>query len=130
MLASLSRFVAKSAQHALSFFKLLCKEASFKWTKECEHALIHIKQSLSQTPVLSRSVDGETLFHPRHMFGNDRHINHCLCNCDLERNFLKMLERRFYELAIQLHIAEGIEVTYHVLFLAVHRYNLTLNRIL
>ena len=30
MLASLSRFVAKSAQHALPFFKLLRKEATFE----------------------------------------------------------------------------------------------------
>ena len=34
MLASLSRFVAKSAQHALLFFKLLRKEATFEWTDE------------------------------------------------------------------------------------------------
>ena len=62
MLTSLSRFVAKSAQHALPFFKILCKEAAFKWTKECEKALLHLKQSLSQSSVLSRLEDGETLF--------------------------------------------------------------------
>ena len=30
MLTSLSRFVAKSAQHALPLFTLLCKEAAFE----------------------------------------------------------------------------------------------------
>ena len=62
MLASLSRFIVKSAQHALPFFKLLRKEAAFEWTEECEHALLRLKQSLSQPPVLSRPVDRETLF--------------------------------------------------------------------
>ncbi|MCI56886.1 hypothetical protein A2U01_0078137, partial [Trifolium medium] len=32
MLTSLSRFVAKSAQHTLPLFKLLRKEAAFEWT--------------------------------------------------------------------------------------------------
>jgi hypothetical protein len=36
MLTSLSRFVAKSAQHALPLFRLLRKEAVFEWTEECE----------------------------------------------------------------------------------------------
>ncbi|PNX63546.1 hypothetical protein L195_g061681, partial [Trifolium pratense] len=39
MLTALSRFVAKSAQHALPLFKLLRKESTFEWTKECEDAL-------------------------------------------------------------------------------------------
>ena len=62
MLTSLSPFVAKSAQHAIPFFKLLRKEVTFKWTEECEQALLHLKQSLSQPLVLSRPVDRETLF--------------------------------------------------------------------
>ena len=62
MLTSLSCFVAKSTQHALSFFKLLRNEATFEWTEEYEQAVLHLKQSLSQLPVLSRPVDGETLF--------------------------------------------------------------------
>ena len=62
MLTSLSHFVARSTQHALPFFKLLHKEETFEWTEECEQALCHLKQSLSQPPVLSRPVDGEPLF--------------------------------------------------------------------
>ena len=61
MLISLSRFMAKSAQHVFPFFKLLHKEAAFEWTEECELALLHLKQALSEPPVLSRPDKGETL---------------------------------------------------------------------
>jgi len=62
MLTALSRFVAKSAQHALLFFKLLRKETKFEWTEECEAALIHLKETLSAPPVLSRINQGEVLY--------------------------------------------------------------------
>ncbi|XP_058726454.1 uncharacterized protein LOC131597805 [Vicia villosa] len=62
MLTALSRFVAKSAQHALPFFKLLRKEAAFEWSEECEQALAHLKQVLSEPPVLSRPDDNEPLY--------------------------------------------------------------------
>ncbi|XP_050890966.1 uncharacterized protein LOC127096442 [Lathyrus oleraceus] len=62
VLASLSRFIAKSAQHALPFFRLLRKEATFDWTDECEQALLHLKKVLSQPPVLSRPSEKETLY--------------------------------------------------------------------
>ncbi|CAJ2656849.1 unnamed protein product [Trifolium pratense] len=62
MLTSLSRFVSKSAQHALPFFKLLKKEAVFEWTDECEQALQHLKKALSEPPVLSRPNDEEVLY--------------------------------------------------------------------
>ncbi|MCI04828.1 hypothetical protein A2U01_0025876 [Trifolium medium] len=53
MQTSLSRFVAKSAQHALPLFKLLRKEAMFERIEECEQALQHLKKALSEPPVLS-----------------------------------------------------------------------------
>jgi len=62
MPTSLSRFVAKAAQHALPFFKLLQKETKFEWTNECENALKHLKQTLSAPPVLSRPEQGEVLY--------------------------------------------------------------------
>jgi hypothetical protein len=61
MLTSLSRFVAKSAQHALPLFKLLRKESAFEWTEECEIALQHLKRALFEPPVLTRPEQGETL---------------------------------------------------------------------
>jgi hypothetical protein len=62
MLTSLSRFVAKYAQHAIPLFKLLRKESAFEWTEECEQALQHLKKTLSEPPVLSRPDDGEVLY--------------------------------------------------------------------
>ncbi|GAU12961.1 hypothetical protein TSUD_191520 [Trifolium subterraneum] len=62
MLTSMARFVAKSAQHALSLFKLLRKETTFEWTEECEGALQHLKRALSEPPVLTRPVEGEKLY--------------------------------------------------------------------
>ncbi|MCH82250.1 hypothetical protein A2U01_0003051 [Trifolium medium] len=62
MLTSLSRFVAKSAQHALPLFKLLRKESLFEWTEECEQALQHLKKALSKPPVLSRPEVEEVLY--------------------------------------------------------------------
>lgn len=47
MLTLFSRFIAKSAQHALPFFKLLRNETKFEWTNECESALAHLKNALS-----------------------------------------------------------------------------------
>jgi len=53
---------AKSAQHALPFFKLLRKETKFEWTEECEAALKHLKETLPAPPVLSRLDQGEVLY--------------------------------------------------------------------
>lgn len=62
MLIALSIFVAKSAQHALSFFKLLRNETKFEWTDVCEASLKHIKETLSAPPVLSRPNQGKVLY--------------------------------------------------------------------
>ena len=62
MLTALSRFVAKSAQHALPFFKLLRKKTKIEWTEECEAALKNFKGTLSQPLVLSRPDQGEVLY--------------------------------------------------------------------
>jgi len=62
MLTALSRFIAKSAQHALPFFKLLRKEMKFEWTDECKNALKHFKETLSAPPVLSRPEQGDVLY--------------------------------------------------------------------
>ncbi|GAU47210.1 hypothetical protein TSUD_403510, partial [Trifolium subterraneum] len=62
MLIALSRFVAKSVQHALPLFKLLRKESAFEWTEECEQTLQHLKKALSEPPVLLRPDVGEVLY--------------------------------------------------------------------
>jgi len=62
MLTALSRFVAKSSQHALPFFKLLRKEIKFEWTEECKATLKHLKETLSTPPILSRTDQDELLY--------------------------------------------------------------------
>ena len=50
--AALSRFISKSAEHALPFFKILKKAGPIKWTPEAEAALQDLKRYLSSTPIL------------------------------------------------------------------------------
>ena len=51
-IAALSRFISKSAEHALPFFKVLKKAGPMKWTLEAEAALQDLKRYLSSTPIL------------------------------------------------------------------------------
>ena len=50
--AAMSRFISKSAEHALPFFKILKKAGPVEWTPEAEAALLDLKKYLSSTPVL------------------------------------------------------------------------------
>src|SRR3954469_6144190 len=50
--AALSRFISKSAERALPFFKILKKAGPMKWTSEAEAALQDLKRYLSSTPIL------------------------------------------------------------------------------
>ena len=48
----MSRFVSKSAERALPFFKILKKAGPMEWTPEAEAALQDLKKYLSSTPIL------------------------------------------------------------------------------
>ena len=50
--AAMSRFISKSAERALPFFKILKKAGPMEWTPEAEAALQDLKRYLSSTPVL------------------------------------------------------------------------------
>ena len=50
--AALGRFISKSAERALPFFKILKKAGPMKWTPEAEAALQDLKRYLSSTPTL------------------------------------------------------------------------------
>lgn len=50
MLTALNRFISRSAQHTLPFFKLLQKETNFELTHECGEAFDKLKTILSQPP--------------------------------------------------------------------------------
>lgn len=61
-LVSLTRFLLRSAENALPFFKLLKKEAQGGWNLEHEFAFKKIKQCLATPPVLSKPKLGKMLF--------------------------------------------------------------------
>ena len=50
--AALSRFISKSTERALPFFKILKKSGPMKWTPEAEAALQDLKRYLSSMPTL------------------------------------------------------------------------------
>ena len=50
--AAMSRFISKSAERALPFFKILKKTGPMEWTPEAEAALQDLEKYLSSTPVL------------------------------------------------------------------------------
>ena len=50
--AAMSRFISKSAERALPFFKILKKVGPMEWTPEAEAALQDLKKYLSFTPIL------------------------------------------------------------------------------
>ena len=50
--AALSRFISKSVERALPFFKILKKTGPVEWTPETEAALQDLKKYLSSAPVL------------------------------------------------------------------------------
>jgi ribonuclease HI len=56
----LNRFISRSTDKCLPFFKILRK--AFEWTDECEEALSNLKTYLTSPPLLSRTVLGEVLY--------------------------------------------------------------------
>ncbi|GJT15516.1 reverse transcriptase domain-containing protein [Tanacetum coccineum] len=63
-LASLNRFLAKSAEKSLSFFKTLkkcTKKSDFHWTAEAEEAFKQMKQLIVKLPMLAAPMEKEEL---------------------------------------------------------------------
>ena len=59
--AALNRFVFKTTDKCLPFFKILKK--AFEWTDECQRAFQDLKTYLVTAPLLSPSVMEEELFY-------------------------------------------------------------------
>ena len=59
-MAVLNRFVSKSMDKCLPFFKTL--KQAFAWTNECEKAFQELKLYLGNPPILSPSKEGENLY--------------------------------------------------------------------
>ncbi|GJR98666.1 reverse transcriptase domain-containing protein [Tanacetum coccineum] len=63
-LASLNRFLSKSAEKSLPFFKTLkkcTKKSDFQWTSETEEAFRQIKKLIAELPTLTASRENEEL---------------------------------------------------------------------
>ncbi|XP_064941125.1 uncharacterized protein LOC135594645 [Musa acuminata AAA Group] len=60
-LVALSRFLARSGDRCLPFFKAFKDPKNFQWTSECEEALKQMKQHLASLPRLAFVFPGEKL---------------------------------------------------------------------
>ncbi|GMH09059.1 hypothetical protein Nepgr_010899 [Nepenthes gracilis] len=63
-LTALSRFLSKSAEKYLPFFKVLrgTKANDFQWTEECQTAFQNLKDYLASPPLLTSPLEGDELF--------------------------------------------------------------------
>ncbi|KAK3007035.1 hypothetical protein RJ639_017330 [Escallonia herrerae] len=61
-IAALSRFLSKSAERCLPFFKALKNIKNFEWTDECQTSFDKLKEYLTSPPLLSKPIPGEDLF--------------------------------------------------------------------
>ena len=59
-IAALNRFISRSTDRCLPFFKVLRK--AFEWTDECTPSFVQLKEDLISVPLLSRTVPGEELY--------------------------------------------------------------------
>jgi hypothetical protein len=59
-IAALNRFISRSTDKCLPFFKILRK--AFVWNNECEVAFGHLKEYLTNPPLLSSPEEGEILY--------------------------------------------------------------------
>ncbi|KAL0445029.1 UNVERIFIED_CONTAM: hypothetical protein Slati_2225600 [Sesamum latifolium] len=61
-IAALSRFISKSAEKSLPFFKILRKARTFDWDASCQHAFEELKNYLAGLPLLLKPSPGDTLY--------------------------------------------------------------------
>ncbi|XP_022159204.1 uncharacterized protein LOC111025623 [Momordica charantia] len=61
-IAALNRFVSRSTDKCLSFFKILRKKWQFEWIEECEATFKKLKRYLGVAPLLSKPIVGDELF--------------------------------------------------------------------
>ena len=61
-IAALNRFISRSADKYLPFFKLLRNSTRFVWDDQCEEAFTNLKSYLSSPPLLVSPKIGEKLY--------------------------------------------------------------------
>ncbi|KAL0367034.1 UNVERIFIED_CONTAM: Retrovirus-related Pol polyprotein from transposon [Sesamum radiatum] len=59
-IAALSRFISKSVEKSLPFFKMLRKAKTFEWGTPCQHAFEELKAYLVELPLLVKPSPGVT----------------------------------------------------------------------
>jgi hypothetical protein len=59
-LAALNRFISRSTDKCLPFFKILRK--AFEWSSECKEAFSQLKKYLTSSPLLSQTVPSKVLY--------------------------------------------------------------------
>ena len=62
MMATLNRFISRSAERCRPFFLLLHKWKEFQWSEECVTAFQELKRYLSHPPIMSSPVVDKVLF--------------------------------------------------------------------
>lgn len=58
----MTRFIAKSSQHTLPFFRIMRKGTEFKWDEKCEATFQKVKETLSSPLMLVKLEMGKTLY--------------------------------------------------------------------
>ncbi|KAL0420376.1 UNVERIFIED_CONTAM: hypothetical protein Slati_3060500 [Sesamum latifolium] len=61
-IAALSRFISKSAEKSLPFFKVQRKIRKFEWDVSCQRAFEELKDYLAKLPLLVKPYPGDTLY--------------------------------------------------------------------
>ena len=61
-IAAVNRFISRSADKCLPFFKLLKNSTRFVWDDQCEEAFTNLKAYLSSSPLLVSLEAGEKLY--------------------------------------------------------------------
>ena len=60
--AALGRFISKSVERCLPFFKSLRKTNNFTWSEDCQRAYDSLKEVLAVPPLLAKPKAGEKLY--------------------------------------------------------------------
>ncbi|XP_042386566.1 uncharacterized protein LOC121978264 [Zingiber officinale] len=60
-ITALSRFISKTVDWSLPFFKILRRAAKFQWDQECDQAFEELNVYLNSLPVLAKPAAGEPL---------------------------------------------------------------------
>ena len=76
----MGRFISKSAERALPFFKILKKAGPMEWTPEVEAALQGLKKYLSSTPILVAPKPPELLL--LYLAATNQVVSAALCGAE------------------------------------------------